>query len=56
MSLSISLRQFVRDRAGDRCEYCLSAQEFVMGRLQIDHIQPIVQGGTDDEGNLCLAC
>jgi hypothetical protein len=27
-----------------------------MGHLQIDHIQPIVQGGEDLEENLCLAC
>jgi hypothetical protein len=27
-----------------------------MGRLQIDHVQPIATGGSDDEGNLCLAC
>jgi HNH endonuclease len=27
-----------------------------MGRLQIDRIEPIVQGGEDHEENLCLAC
>ncbi|MCL6753959.1 HNH endonuclease, partial [Nostoc sp. CCCryo 231-06] len=27
-----------------------------MGRLQIDHIQPLVKGGVDTEDNLCLAC
>jgi HNH endonuclease len=56
MSLSEALRQQVRDRAGNRCEYCLSHQDYIMGRLQIDHIQPIVKGGTDDITNLCLAC
>jgi len=56
MTLSVALRQLVRDRAGDRCEYCLSAQAFVMGRLQIDHIQPVVKDGSDGEENLCLAC
>ena len=56
MSLSETLRQQVRDRAGNRCEYCLSHQDYIMGRLQIDHIQPIVKGGTDDINNLCLAC
>jgi hypothetical protein len=39
MSLSEALRQQVRDRAGHRCEYCLSHQDYIMGRLQIDHIQ-----------------
>lgn len=27
-----------------------------MGRLQIDHIQPVAKGGADSEDNLCLAC
>ena len=27
-----------------------------MGQLQIDHIRPEAKGGTDIEGNLCLAC
>ena len=39
-----------------RCEYCLSHQDLVMGRLQIDHIQPLAKGGSNDEANLCLAC
>lgn len=51
-----SVRQRVRERAGDRCEYCLSHQNYVMGRLQIDHVWPIAKGGLDDEENLCLAC
>ena len=49
-------RQRVRERAGQRCEYCLSHQDYVMGRLQIDHVQPIAKGGLDTEDNLCLAC
>lgn len=55
-SLSETLRQKVRQRAGNRCEYCLSNQDYIMGRLQIDHIQPLAKGGTDTEDNLCLAC
>ena len=54
--LSESIRQEVRQRAGDRCEYCLSHQNYVMGRLQIDHLQPIAKGGLDTADNLCLAC
>jgi HNH endonuclease len=55
-SLSEEIRQRVRQTARNRCEYCLSHQDYVMGRLQIDHIQPIVKGGADLEDNLCLAC
>lgn len=54
--LSESLRQKVRQRAGNRCEYCLSHQDYIMGRLQIDHIKPLAKGGFNTEDNLCLAC
>jgi hypothetical protein len=56
ISLSESLRQRVRQRARNRCEYCLSHQDYIMGRLQIDHIQPVAKGGANTEDNLCLAC
>jgi hypothetical protein len=36
-SLSEQIRQRVRQKAKSRCEYCLSHQDYVMGRLQIDH-------------------
>ena len=55
-SLSETIRQKVRERAENRCEYCLSHQDYIMGRLQIDHIQPVAKGGDDTENNLCLAC
>lgn len=51
-----AIRQRVRQRAGNRCEYCLSYQDYVMGRLQIDHVIPRAKGGSDAEDNLCLAC
>ena len=51
-----AIRNEVRERAGHRCEYCLSHQDYVMGRLQIDHVQPLAKGGDDDIANLCLAC
>ncbi len=55
-SLSETIRQRVRQRAENRCEYCLSHQDYIMGRLQIDHIEPLAKGGDDTEDNLCLAC
>lgn len=54
--LSDSVRQRVRRRAGNRCEYCLCHQHYVLGRLQIDHVIPVVRGGSNSEDNLCLAC
>lgn len=55
-AISEATRQRARERANNRCEYCLSHQDYVMGRLQIDHVQPMAKGGSDDEDNLCLAC
>lgn len=55
-NLSENLRQQVRNRAGNRCEYCFSHQDYVMGKLQIDHVFPVSKGGKNTEDNLCLAC
>ncbi|GBO51987.1 hypothetical protein APA_4091 [Pseudanabaena sp. lw0831] len=54
--LSELVRERVRLRAANRCEYCLSHQDYILGRLQIDHIQPLAVGGLNTEDNLCLAC
>lgn len=55
-NLSENLRASVRKRAGNRCEYCLSHQDYIMGWLQVDHIYPVAKGGEDTEDNLCLSC
>ena len=50
-------RAFVRQRAGDRCEYCqLHQDDSPLAALHIEHIRPRKHGGSDDESNLCLAC
>lgn len=54
--ISEAARRRVRECAGNRCEYCLSHQDHILGRLQMDHIQPGARGGSDDEDDLCLAC
>ena len=54
--ISPELRVLVRRRAGNRCEYCLSPQALIMGRLQIDHVIPVARGGLNTEENLCQAC
>ncbi len=56
LSLSDSLRQRVRESAGDRCGYCLSSQRYVMSKLEIEHLIPHAQGGSHDESNLWLSC
>ncbi len=55
-TLPAGLRQFVIERANDRCEYCLFPQVFVVHRHEPDHIVPVQHGGTTDEQNLALAC
>jgi 5-methylcytosine-specific restriction endonuclease McrA len=50
-------RQSVRDRAGNRCEYCQLPQQLSpVAQLQIEHIVPRKHGGNDDDQNLALAC
>lgn len=39
-------------RDGEACVYCVETQK----RLVVDHMTPIIAGGTDDIDNLCLAC
>jgi HNH endonuclease len=51
-----SLRQRIRERARNRCGYCLSSQQYVMAQLEIEHIFPRALGGADDESNLWLSC
>jgi 5-methylcytosine-specific restriction endonuclease McrA len=50
------IRQRVIEQAKNRCGYCLSAQDYVMGPLEIEHIRPKSVGGSDNEDNLWLAC
>jgi hypothetical protein len=51
-----AIREAVRRMAGNRCGYCLAHQDYVLGRLEIEHIIPVAAGGSDDESNLWLAC
>jgi hypothetical protein len=46
----------VRERAGDRCEYCHLPQGVSGLRFHVEHIVSRQHGGTDDPGNLALAC
>ena len=51
-----TLRQFVRRRAGDRCEYCRLPQHAVDGRFHVEHIVARQHLENDDPLNLALAC
>ncbi len=55
--MEASLKQYVRQRAGFRCEYCL-IQESELAEIvfHIEHIIAIKHGGSDESENLGLAC
>ena len=52
-----TLRDVVRRRAGDRCEYCRLLQtRLPFSTFHVEHIIPRKHGGDDDPCNLALAC
>ena len=55
--IDAATRRLVRERAGNRCEYCRLHQDHSpIATLQIEHVNPRKHGGTDDIENLALAC
>ncbi|MFN0020005.1 MAG: HNH endonuclease [Pirellulaceae bacterium] len=46
----------VARRAEHRCEYCHAPEAVFNFPLEVEHILPPNQGGTDDLANLALAC
>ena len=48
--------QLVRQRAGNRCEYCRLPQSFSDLRFHVEHIVARQHGGSDSADNLALAC
>ena len=54
--LSASLREAVRRRANNRCEYCLLAEEDAVFPHEPDHIIAEKHGGPTTAENLAWAC
>ena len=54
--MDAQLRRFIRDRAGDRCEYCLVPQAALKMPLQVEHIIAVQHQGESNPDNLALAC
>ncbi|MEH2292083.1 HNH endonuclease [Nostoc sp.] len=56
VTISVTLRRLVIQRAAERCEYCSLSQAGQAATFHIDHITPVVAGGTTTASNLALAC
>jgi hypothetical protein len=55
--MNAATRELVRTRAGNRCEYCrLSQDALPFATFHVEHVVAQQHGGTDDPGNLALAC
>jgi len=54
--LPAALRALLRQRAGDRCEYCLLHQEDALLSHQPDHIFALKHRGQTHPDNLAWAC
>jgi len=50
------LRRRVRQRSGNRCEYCHYPQIACYAAFHCDHFVPESRGGLPDFGNLVFAC
>jgi 5-methylcytosine-specific restriction endonuclease McrA len=56
MSISDAIKQLVRERAEFLCEYCHSPERLSANRFTVDHVIPRSLEGSDELGNLALAC
>ena len=54
--ISAVLRREVRERAGERCEYCLLAESQAFLPHEPDHLIALKHGGETVSANLALAC
>jgi hypothetical protein len=54
--ISGEVRDLVRKRAGNRCEYCLLHQKHTDITHHLEHIVAKQHGGSNDPANLALAC
>lgn len=54
--MEAALVRLVRERAGDRCEYCRTPQAFERTPFQVDHVIARKHGGPTSPDNLCLSC
>jgi hypothetical protein len=51
-----ALRRLVRERAAERCEYCLIPESHTLATHPVDHVIAEKHGGPTAAENLALAC
>ena len=57
MRIAAPLRELVRRRAGERCEYCrISQSADPFFTFHVEHVIARQHGGATDESNLALSC
>jgi hypothetical protein len=56
VAIPASLHRLVIQKADNRCEYCGLSQLGQAATFHIDHVVPVVAGGSTTAGNLALAC
>ena len=49
-------QQLIRDRAGNRCEYCKLSAVLQLATFHFDHVHPVSRGGQDNSDNRAFAC
>jgi hypothetical protein len=54
--MDAKLREFVRQRADNCCEYCQMPQAYDVLPFQIDHIISLKHRGSSEATNLALSC
>jgi hypothetical protein len=54
--MEAAMRELVRRRAADRCEYCGLSQDHSELTHHVEHIVAKQHGGSGDADNLALAC
>ncbi|MEO0040718.1 MAG: hypothetical protein RL329_166 [Bacteroidota bacterium] len=49
-------REIIVSRAQGSCEYCQILQDYSPDSFEAEHIMPVARNGSDDLGNIALAC
>jgi hypothetical protein len=55
-SVGRTLRRQIAERAGGRCEYCLTPEWILLAGCEVDHVISRKHGGITDPSNLAFSC